>query len=593
MGYQFTILCYVRFFSGLLAILLAFFLWRRRRAQGALYLMIFEILAAIWAISDGMEAAALTIPQKIFWSQIAYVGITSSAVMFLMFSLSYTRNYTFSKNRILYLLLVIPLITVVLAFTGTHHKFLWSDIVLLPETRQAVYYYGPWFWVNVTYQYSLIVIGIVILIAGAFRVYTIHRIQTWLLLLSVILPFAASILYIFKLMPVKGIDLTPIAFIFSGILIGFSLYRLDFFNIIPIAHRQTIDNLDDGIAVLDALDRVMNINPAFTKATGMAAGDITGKEIASVLSLFGLSLSDFSGQNDFKAEAGVEKGGDQKYFELKIQPVTDTSGRQVGRLIIIRDNTLNKMILDAVTESNLSRKRELVEKEKLIMDLDAYARMVAHDLKNPLGAVTSFTYLIQDALKANKIADAAEMIDMLQGESNKMNRIIDDLLLLSRIRQEDIKIGPVDIKGIINEALNRQHNLIARKNAEIEMPETWPSVYGHSSWVEQVWINLINNALKYGGNPPEIKIGYTREAPSLVRFWIKDNGNGLPPASLQKLFNDFERLGNKDTDGTGLGLSIVKRLINKMGGVISVESTNKPGEGCTFSFSLMSEKKSM
>jgi signal transduction histidine kinase len=76
-----------------------------------------------------------------------------------------------------------------------------------------------------------------------------------------------------------------------------------------------------------------------------------------------------------------------------------------------------------------------------------------------------------------------------------------------------------------------------------------------------------------------------------VRFWIKDNGKGLSPASLARLFNDFERLGNKDADGTGLGLSIVKRLINKMGGVISVESTNIPGEGCTFSFTLMSEKK--
>ena len=574
-----------------MAVLLAFFLWRKRRSQGALYLMIFEIMAAIWAISDGMEAAAVTIPLKIFWSQIAYIGITNSAVMFLMFSLSYTRNYSFSTKKILYFLLLIPAITIGLAFTAGYHKLLWTNLVILPDTGQAVYYYGPWFWVNVTYQYSLIVSGIIILIAGAFRVYTIHRIQTWLLLLSVLLPFAASILYIFKLMPVKGIDLTPIAFIISGIIIGFSIYRLDFFNIIPIAHRQTIDNLDDGIAVLDIKDRVMNVNPAFTRVTGISASDITGKELASVLSFFSLKPSDFTEQNEFKAEAGVDKGGDQKYYELKIQPVSDSNGRQVGRLIIMRDNTLNKMILDAVTESNQSRKRELVEKEKLIMDLDAYARMVAHDLKNPLGAITSFTYLIQDALKVNKITDAAEMIDMLQGESNKMNRIIDDLLLLSRIRQEDIKMVPVDIKAIIDEALKRQHNLITRKNAAIDMPEEWPFVYGHTQWVEQVWINLINNALKYGGNPPEIKIGYTRESASAVKFWIRDNGKGLPPALLAKLFHDFERLGNRDADGTGLGLSIVKRLINKMGGAISVESPNVPGEGCTFSFTLMTEKK--
>lgn len=590
MGYQFTALCYIRFLSGLFAILLVFFLWRRRRSRGAGYLIIFELLVAIWAISDGFEAAATTIQMKLLWSRISYIGITNSAVMFVMFSLAYSRNFRFSTNKFSYLGFVIPIITIVLAFSSSHHKLLWTGITILPGTNNGVYYYGLWFWVNVAYQYSLIVAGIIILVAGALKAYSKHRMQTWLLLISVMLPFCASILYVFKLMPVKGVDLTPVAFIFTGIIIGFSIYRLGFFNILPIAHRQTIDNLDDGIVVLDSMDRVMNINPAFTRLTGVNSVDINGKDIQAVLSHFKLTLSDFNEQNEYKTEARIEKKEDLKYYEVKLQPVTDTYKKQVGRLIIVRDITLNKMILEAVTESNISRKRELIEKETLIKDLDAYARLVAHDLKNPLGSVTSFSYLIQDALKANKITDAAEMIDMLQAQSLKMNRIIEDLLLLSRIRKEDLKIVPVDIKLIINEAIHRQQNLITRKNATIEMAEEWPVVYGHTQWIEQIWVNLLNNALKYGGVPPVVKIGFKKETSSSVRFWIRDNGKGLPVSSLEKLFNDFERLGNKDVEGHGLGLSLVKRIVNKMGGEIIVESSNIPGEGCTFSFTLLTEK---
>ncbi|HVN59266.1 MAG TPA: histidine kinase N-terminal 7TM domain-containing protein [Bacteroidales bacterium] len=591
MDYQYSILCYIRFLSGILALVLVFYLWRKRNAQGARYLMLFEILVAVWAFSDGMEAAAPAISQKLLWSQIGYIGIANSAVMFFMFSLSYTRNLSFSRNKPLLLILAVPLITIVLAFTNTWHKLLWSNIVLVPGTNRSIYYYGPWFWVNVSYQYALLVSGLVLIIAGAVRVYSIHRIQTWLLVFSALLPFVASILYVFKLTPVKGIDFTPVAFIFTGIVIGFSIYRLEFFSILPIAHRQTIDNLEDGIVILDIKGRVMNINPSFTQITGMTDQHIIGQDSGGILDYFGLSQDSFNEGNEFRNETGIEKSGEQKYYELKLQPISDKYRRRIGSLLTIRDITLTRMILDTIAESNQNRKKELEENEVLIRDLEAYARMVAHDLKNPLGSVISFTYLIQDAIREGKIADASEMVDMLQGESNKMNRIIDDLLILSRIRKEDIRIAKIDIGSIVKEALHRQHNLIARKNAVITTPDTWPEVYGQSQWVEQVWINLINNALKYGGTPPVITIGFEKTGQAAVRFFIRDNGNGLPAGSLKKLFTDFERLGNRDKEGTGLGLSIVKRIINKMGGEIFAESPDIPGEGCTFSFTLLSERK--
>jgi len=248
--------------------------------------------------------------------------------------------------------------------------------------------------------------------------------------------------------------------------------------------------------------------------------------------------------------------------------------------------TTKKMILDAIADSNKRRKQELVEKEKLIMDLDAYARSVAHDLKNPLGSLVSLTDLIREKIAENDLDEIDEMSDIVCEQSRKMMRIIEGLLMLARIRKDDIVKVPVNTGEILDEVFRRLKNEIVKRDAVINLPAEWPVVMGHTQWIEEVWSNLISNALKYGGIPPVINMGYEQISSMSVKFWIQDNGNGLPASSLKKIFEDFERLGVTDTDGYGLGLPIVKRIFEKLGGEITASSSNKPGEGCVFSFTL-------
>ena len=96
----------------------------------------------------------------------------------------------------------------------------------------------------------------------------------------------------------------------------------------------------------------------------------------------------------------------------------------------------------------------------------------------------------------------------------------------------------------------------------------------------------MSNAIKYGGDPPEITLGYDKTNTGFIRFWIQDNGIGLNPSEVGKLFIDFERLGHKNIEGHGLGLSIVKRIVEKLGGEVSVTSENISGNGSVFSFTL-------
>jgi signal transduction histidine kinase len=251
--------------------------------------------------------------------------------------------------------------------------------------------------------------------------------------------------------------------------------------------------------------------------------------------------------------------------------------------------TTRKMILDALADSNKSRKIELVEKEKLILDLDAYARSVAHDLKNPIGSLVSLSELIKLRLSENDMTDVREMIGLVYDQSKKMVGIIDGLLMLSRIRKEDIIQIPIHTGEILSEVFKRLDSEIVKRRATIIKCDQWPKVMGHPQWIEEVWVNLVSNALKYGGTPPVLMLGCEKTTSSSYRFWIQDNGNGLPEASLKKIFKDFERLGVKDSDGYGLGLPIVKRIFEKLGGEIIATSSNLPGEGCVFSFTLSTE----
>ena len=126
--------------------------------------------------------------------------------------------------------------------------------------------------------------------------------------------------------------------------------------------------------------------------------------------------------------------------------------------------------------------------------------------------------------------------------------------------------------------------------ADIQHPDSWPQALGYTSWIEEVWVNYVGNALKYGGDPeigvvPRVKLGADVLADQQqVRFWVMDNGSGLSAAEQAQLFTQFTRLHTDRAEGHGLGFSILQRIVEKLGGTVGAESTL--GKGSTFWFTL-------
>ena len=166
-----------------------------------------------------------------------------------------------------------------------------------------------------------------------------------------------------------------------------------------------------------------------------------------------------------------------------------------------------------------------------------------------------------------------------------MGRIIDGLLLLSSVQMQDhVPVERLDMALIVAEVRTRLQKMLEEYQGEIVLPDGWPVSSGNAAWIEEVWVNYISNALKYGGDPPCVELGADEPSGGQVRFWVRDNGQGLPPDDRTRVFQPFERLEPRRAEGHGLGLSIVRRIVEKLGGEVGVET--RPGQGSTFFFTL-------
>ena len=220
-------------------------------------------------------------------------------------------------------------------------------------------------------------------------------------------------------------------------------------------------------------------------------------------------------------------------------------------------------------------------------ELDAFAHTVAHDLKNPIGAIIGYADVLTEKLGSLPEDRSTRFLSSIARNAHRLDTIIDELLLLARVRgMHDVDTKPLQMELIVAEARRALKPMIIEHQAQVVVPHLWPPAVGHAPWVEAIWTNYISNAIKYGGKPPRVELGATDDSDGWIRFWVQDNGPGLTPEEQARLFTPFERLHETRASGHGLGLSIVQRIVSRLGGQAGVESEAIPGHGCTFYFTL-------
>lgn len=215
-------------------------------------------------------------------------------------------------------------------------------------------------------------------------------------------------------------------------------------------------------------------------------------------------------------------------------------------------------------------------------ELEAFSYSVSHDLRAPVRAMQGFArVLIEDY--GEKLDDVArDHLDRIVSGACKMDNLIQDLLIYSKLGHTELSVGPVSLKHLIGEIVRGLSSEIEARKAQVSVSQDLPDVQGNKMALGQALENLIGNAMKFtkDGENPKVRIE-AQTIGTIVRLWVKDNGIGIPEEHHARVFRVFERLHTAETyPGTGIGLAIVRKGIERMNGRVGLES--KLGEGCRF-----------
>jgi signal transduction histidine kinase len=384
------------------------------------------------------------------------------------------------------------------------------------------------------------------------------------------------------------------------------------------ALASTLDLDQVLVSVLDRVRRLLGIVACSIWLVDPETGELVCRQSAGPQSevVRGFRLAPGQGLAGWVAQAGeslvvADTHADERYFSgvdqqtglmlrsilsvplrtkrgvIGVLQVTDTQTDRFDETHLALIEPLAASAAIAINNAELveALRQRTAELETRNEELDAFAHTAAHDLKGPLGYIVGFAKVLAQDYATMPEEQLSRYLHTIARSGDKMGDIIDALLLLASAHKlEDVELQPLEMADIVDEALQRLAFMVDQYQAEIILPDSWPVAMGYGPWVEEVWVNYISNALKYGGQPPRVELGATAQPDGALRFWVRDNGAGLAPEEQARLFTPFTRFDQVRAKGHGLGLSIVRRIVEKLGGEVGIES--EVGQGSTFSFTL-------
>ncbi|MCL5998142.1 MAG: diguanylate cyclase [Chloroflexi bacterium] len=386
--YQFTPYSVILLFATLIGMVVAWAAVRRRTTPGAGYLALMELAAAEWAFAIFFESAATTVPLKLLWSQIAYFGTATSACFYFLFALGVAQEATRLTRRAIIMLLAVPSLTIAIALTNEWHHWLWTTIDIQSPSNLAVYSHGPWFWVFLVYSYTMVLAGMVTLVRSTRQLPPFFRPQMLLILAGSLVTAAGNVIYVFNVNPLPGMDWTPISFALNGAILAWGIFRNQLFDLVPVARAQLIENMVDGVLVVNTQGRILDINPAALRLLGVGNQTLIGRQVDEILKVWP-RLAHYSGEGLVLPVESRPGKGVSCYVDVRGSLLRDQWQRPSGYLFILRDITQRRQMEEELRQANVCLQHQLQENQLLQDKLQAEA---IHD---ELTGVFNRRYLVE------------------------------------------------------------------------------------------------------------------------------------------------------------------------------------------------------
>lgn len=342
--------------AGLLTSIATVLIWRRLSVRGAFPLFLVTSGASIWAICESLLFMNFDMTTKILITKAQYIGVVAVPPGMIYYSFAYIGSDRLSNYRYGVFLAAVPVMTLFLAWTNEYHHLIWirfwtDDSGIFPMLANS---HGSMFWFWIVFSYLLLTISALAIIKTYVKSNIFFKRQLGVILAAMAFPWCGNVIYNFGLSPIPNMDLTAIAFTFTGLALAWGFFRYKLYDVIPIARDEVFRGLKDGVIVLDADGRLVDYNPAaLTVFDFQMTGDLIGRKATEVFQRYETLCKYIDGRIQKDLEVSVESGGIEKIHELKMNFFSDKKGNHMGNILVFRDITARKQL-----ESELQRLAE-------------------------------------------------------------------------------------------------------------------------------------------------------------------------------------------------------------------------------------------
>ncbi len=348
--------------AGLLGMVVGLMAVRRRQAPGAVALAMLAFGAVVWSVATAGRIGALNLENATLWYRFELVGMAPFGPAALLFVLSYVGLERFVTPRNTLLLSIVPVITLVLAWTSGLHGLLWRslDLQMVAGVPTLLVEGALWWWADTAYTYLLLALSFLIFARTFARAPRVHRRQAFGLLLAVVLPLLGDLTYIAG---VTRVNPAPMAFSLSALALFVSFYRHGLLDVVPIAHGLVVEQMGEGLIVVDDRGRVVDMNPAARAATGSALEDVVGRCLKDCFAAAPRLLAILT--QDGEAEAALpewQAAPGASVFEVHRRDLRDHHGKSRGMVYIMRDVTRRKRVEDELLEAKAELESRMIDR---------------------------------------------------------------------------------------------------------------------------------------------------------------------------------------------------------------------------------------
>lgn len=537
--------------------------WRFRPKPGARALAAVMGAATVWAVGSIYSLLSVSLTGNLLATYVAYLGISLVPVAWVFLALEYAGRNDWVNTRTLAVLLVVPLSTQVVAWTNASHRLLWEFDGLVTVSSFQVLdlsVYGPWFWVHTAHAYLLLAVGTVVFYRTIVRSRKLYRRQVAMMIAAIAIPWTGNVLHLMDVFPFIT-DPTPFLFVFSGAFFLAAFFRFRLLDIVPIARTTVVEEMGDGVIVLDVDDHVVDINPAAERLLSLDADDVVGHPAGDVFRSRYVERYRDVYRGSEKITTDVD--GRERVLNLRISPLCRRTDELRGRVVIIRDVTVEE-----AQREQLKRQNEQLQRQN--DRLEQFASIVSHDLQNPLSVAKGYLEFVRDECES-------EYLDEVSSAHDEMEALIDDLLTLAREGRMVGDTETVPLATVVNAAVS-----IEQSDATVELDVEEYVVEADPARVQQLFENLFSNALDHVGSDVTVRVGLLADGSG---FFVEDDGPGIPESDRERV---FESGFTGSASGTGIGLAIVRSIANAHGWNVAV--TDGELGGARFEFRTTPDK---